>query len=217
MNANRKTKGPQMDSWSAIASLSAPEQHSVLVWDRFVRVFHWLLAAAVLVDWFTDEPRWMHVWLGYVAAALVAIRLIWGFVGPAHARFSSFVTGPRAALHYLFGLIRLSSRRYIGHSPAGAAMVVALLVMVTASAVTGMANLAADEGTGALAGVIAKVERPARILGQRRPPLVMKQVHETVANITLVLIILHVCGVALASFVHKENLVSAMITGRKRA
>jgi cytochrome b len=111
--------------------------------------------------------------------------------------------------------MRLSSRRYIGHSPAGAAMVVALLTLVGATAVTGMANLAADAGTGPLSGVIAKVERPARIPGQRRPPLVMKQVHETVANITLVLVLLHVCGVALASFAHKENLVAAMITGRK--
>jgi cytochrome b len=206
-----------MDSSSAIASQSAPEQRSVRVWDLFVRVFHWLLAAAVLVDWFTDEPRWMHVWLGYLAMALVAVRVIWGFVGPTHARFSNFVTGPRAALDYLFALFRLSSRRYIGHSPAGAAMVLALLVMVSATAVTGMANLAADEGTGPLAGVIAKVEPPTLIPGQRRPPLLMKQVHETVANITLVLVILHVCGVALASFAHKENLVSAMITGRKRA
>lgn len=203
-----------MDAGNTVTS-QAVHTDTVPVWDAFVRVFHWSLAAAVVIDLVTDEPRWMHVWLGYLAGALVGLRVIWGFIGPEHARFASFITRPRGTLDYLAGLVRFSSRRYIGHSPAGAAMVIALLIMVSATVVTGMANLAADEGTGPLAGVIAKVERPARV-GQRRLPLVMKQVHETVANITLVLVILHVCGVALASFAHKENLVAAMITGHKR-
>jgi cytochrome b len=95
-------------------------------------------------------------------------------------------------------------------------MIVALLIMIAATAGTGMANLAADRGEGPLAGVIAKVERPPRVPGQRRPQLVWKQVHETVANITLVLIVLHVFGVAAASIAHRENLVWSMITGRKR-
>jgi cytochrome b len=188
----------------------------IRVWDPFVRSSHWLLAAAVLVDWFTDEPRWMHVWLGYLAAILVVLRVLWGFIGSKHARFANFVHGPGMVLSYFAGLLRFSSRRYLGHSPAGGAMIVALLIMVAVTCGTGMVNLAQDEGTGPLAGVVAKVERPARVPGQRRPPLVSKQVHETIANITLVLVILHVCGVALASFAHKENLVTAMITGRKR-
>ena len=188
----------------------------VRVWDPFIRVFHWLLAAAVLIDWITDEPLWMHTWLGYLAAALIILRIVWGFVGPENARFSSFIRGPRDVLEYLAGLVRFSSKRYLGHSPAGGAMVVALLIMISATIGTGMANLAADRGEGPLAGVISKVERPT-IPGQRRPRLFLKTVHETVANITLVLVLLHICGVALASFAHKENLVGAMITGRKRA
>jgi cytochrome b len=189
----------------------------VRVWDPLIRVVHWLLAAAVLIDWATDEPRWMQVWLGYLAGALVILRIVWGFVGPENARFISFVHDPRMVFGYLAGLIRFSSKRYLGHSPAGGAMIVALLVMVAATGVTGMANLAADRGDGPIAGIIAKVERPPRIPGQRRPPLLMKQVHETVANVTLVLVVLHVFGVALASYAHHENLVRAMITGRKRA
>ena len=197
--------------------MSSTQAAEVRVWDPFIRVFHWLLAMTVLVDWFTDEPRWMHVWLGYLAATLVILRVLWGFIGSEYARFANFVRGPGQVLNYLVGLLRFSSRRYLGHSPAGGAMVVALLIMVAATAGTGMINLAQDEGAGPLASVIAKVERPARVPGQRRPPLVSKQVHEMTANITLVLFVLHVCGVALASFAHKENLVSAMITGRKRA
>jgi cytochrome b len=193
------------------------QKAEVRVWDPFVRISHWLLAAAVLIDWFTDEPRWMHVWLGYLAAILVALRVLWGFVGPTHARFTSFVRGPVAVLSYLGELLRFSSRRYLGHSPAGGAMILALLIMVAATVGTGMVNLAQDDGTGPLASVVAKVERPARIPGQRRAPLLSKQVHEAIANITLVLIVLHVCGVALAGFAHKENLVAAMFTGRKRA
>jgi cytochrome b len=197
--------------------MSSTQTVEVWVWDPFVRVFHLLLAAAVLVDWITDEPRWMHVWLGYLAAALVVLRVLWGLAGSGHARFTDFVRGPRQVLGYLAGLIRFSSRRYLGHSPAGGAMVIALLIMVAVTAGTGMVNLAQDEGAGPLAGVISKVERPARIPGQKRPHLLSKEVHETAANITLVLVILHVCGVALASFAHKENLVASMITGRKRA
>jgi cytochrome b len=189
----------------------------VRVWDPLVRAVHWLLAAAVIVDWLTDEPLWMHTWLGYLALALIVVRVAWGFIGPENARFVSFVRGPQLVFDYLAGLVRLSSKRYLGHSPAGGAMIVALLIMIAATAGTGMANLAADRGEGPLAGVIAKVERPPRVPGQRRPPLLMKQVHETVANITIALVVLHVLGVAVASFAHRENLVRAMITGRKRA
>jgi len=189
----------------------------VKVWDRFVRVFHWTLASAVLIGWATDKPLWLHSWLGYVAAILVVLRVIWGFFGTEQARFVSFVRGPKLVFDYLAGLIRFSSPRYLGHSPAGGVMIIALLIMIAATAGTGMANLAADRGEGPLAGVIAKVERPPRVPGRPRPQLFWKQVHETIANMTLVLVLLHVLGVAAASIAHRENLVWAMINGRKRA
>ena len=197
--------------------LNAKQMPEVKVWDPFVRVFHWTLAIAVLIAWATDEPLWMHNWLGYLAAILVALRVIWGFIGPERARFVSFVRGPRFVVDYLVRLIRFSSPRYLGHSPAGGAMIVALLIMITATTGTGLAVLATERGEGPLAQVIARVERPPRVPGQRRPPLFIKEVHEVLANITLILVVLHVLGVLLASFAHRENLVWAMITGKKRA
>ncbi|WP_046864005.1 cytochrome b/b6 domain-containing protein [Microvirga massiliensis] len=189
----------------------------IRVWDPFIRIAHWLIAAGVLLNWFTDEPLWLHTWVGYLIAGLVIARVLWGFTGPEHARFVSFLRGPRSVFDYLAGLVRFSSRRYVGHSPAGGAMIVALLFMIAVTAGTGMANLAADRGEGPLSGIIAKVERPPRVPSQRRPPLLIKEVHETMANITLFLVVLHVGGVVLASLAHRENLVLAMVTGRKRA
>jgi cytochrome b len=159
----------------------------------------------------------MHIWLGYLAGVLIVLRVVWGFIGPENARFASFVRGPAEVFGYLGALVRFSSKRYLGHTPAGGAMIVALLFMVAVAAVTGFVNQAQDLGTGPLSGIVTKVERPPPLPGQRRPPLLSKQVHETAANITLLLVVLHVGGVALASFAHKENLVASMFTGRKRA
>lgn len=196
--------------------MSTLQATEIRVWDPFVRISHWLLAAAILIDWLTDEPLWLHTWLGYLAGVIVILRVAWGFFGTEHARFVSFVRGPRLVFDYLAGLIRFSSPRYLGHSPAGGAMVVALLIMIAATVGTGLAELAAERAQGPLAGVVAKVERPPRVPGQRRPPLLIKEVHETIANITLFLVLLHVLGVVIASIAHRENLVWAMVTGRKR-
>src|SRR6516165_12579324 len=184
----------------------------IKVWDPLVRTSHWLLATAVIIAWFVDEPLWLHTWLGYIAIALILVRIVWGFIGPDYARFTSFVRGPRVAFGYFTDLIRFSSKRYLGHSPAGAVMIIALLIMVAVTAVTGMASLAATRGEGPFAGFITKVERA----NAGDEELFIEEVHETAANITMVLVLLHIAGVALASFAHRENLVAAMITGRKR-
>ena len=186
----------------------------IKVWDPLIRTGHWLLATVVIIAWFVDEPVWLHTWLGYIAIALILVRIVWGFIGPDYARFTSFVRGPWVTFGYFARLLRFSSKRYLGHSPAGAVMIIALLVMVAVTAVTGMASLAATSGEGPLAGVITKVERSNTEEDQE---LFIEEVHETAAKVTMVLILLHIAGVALASFAHRENLVAAMITGRKRA
>jgi len=186
----------------------------IKVWDPLIRTGHWLLATVVIIAWFVDEPVWLHTWLGYIAIALILVRIVWGFVGPDYARFASFVRSPRVTFGYFADLIRFSSKRYLGHSPAGAVMIIALLVMVAVTAVTGMASLAATRGEGPLAGVITKVERAN---AEEDQELLIEEIHETAANVTMVLVLLHIAGIALASFAHRENLVAAMITGRKRA
>lgn len=180
----------------------------IKVWDSFVRVFHWALAACVLVAYFSEgEPASLHTTAGYIALGLVAARLVWGFVGTWHAQFRSFVTGPGAAARYLLAELRGGARRHFGHNPAGGLMVVAMLVMITATGIAGMSLYAAHDGAGPLASLIPQSER-------FEEPL--EEVHEVLANTTIFLVLLHLAGVALGSLRHRENLVFAMIHGYKR-
>jgi cytochrome b len=209
---------------------TVPEHETVSVWDPLVRFGHWLIVLCFAIAYLTGgEPEWLHTLAGYAIAATVMVRVIWGFAGPAHARFANFVTGPGAAVGYLKDLISGESRRYIGHSPAGGLMTVALLVLLALTTITGMANLAAEEGEGPLAGIVTHVQKaeapPATAPsgeddddeGEREDESAWKEVHEFFVNVTLLLIVLHIGGVALASWRHRENLARAMVTGRKRA
>jgi len=169
---------------------------SIKVWDLFVRVFHWSLVALFVVAFATgDEVEWLHVGAGYAIAALVATRIIWGFVGSRDARFASFMKGPRAVLSFLKRSTHLDAPRYLGHNPAGGAMIVILLALLAALCATGFA-MTTDAYWGSKT---------------------LEEVHEVLAYLTLALVGLHVLGVIVASVEHGENLVKAMITGRKRA
>lgn len=202
----------------------------VRVWDIGVRVGHWLLVLCFAIAYLTEgEPEWLHTWAGYVIASVVVLRLLWGLVGSRHARFTDFVRGPRAVLGYLRDLIGFRAARYLGHSPAGGAMVVALLLLLGVTTGTGMAYFAKAEGEGPLAGWVTPAVTAAGVpvtdpsvspqdrKAVKRQYRMLKEVHEIAANLTLLLVILHVGGVALASLVHRENLPRSMVTGRKRA
>lgn len=168
---------------------------TVKVLDLFVRVFHWSLATLFVVAYATgDDIEQAHIAAGYTIAVLLALRIVWGFVGPRHARFSNFIRPPREVLAYLRDVALLRAPRYLGHNPAGGAMIIALLAMLAGTCITGyMMTTNAFWGAKWVEGV-----------------------HETLANLTVGLIVFHVLGVLVASFEHGENLVKAMITGRKR-
>lgn len=206
---------------------SPPEIRTVKVWGPFVRVAHWALAVVFLVAYaIEDDILTLHVWLGYLAGVLVAARLVWGVVGPRHARFSDFVCPPRAVLDYLADLFFFRARRYLGHSPAGGAMAIALWLGVLATVGSGLAVYGAD-GKGPLAGTFAAMSSPTFAAvaqaderdGKKRKSLAAKfwgKIHEALATVTLSLVVIHVAGVAWASVAHRENLTRAMWDGKKR-
>lgn len=202
--------------------------NAVSVWDPLVRIGHWILVIAFGTAYIIEgDFLEIHEWAGYIVAGYVAVRVIWGFVGTEHARFADFLYGPREATTYFFDMARHQAKRYLGHSPAGGIMVVALLAMLAGTTVTGMAELAASYGEGPLVGLIQPQSRSAHpqtsqnhgnngTTVKNEPESALQEIHELFANATLVLVILHVGGVVMASFAHRENLISAMITGRKR-
>jgi cytochrome b len=205
------------------------------VWDLVVRLSHWTIAVGFFVAYFAEDVLTLHVWAGYVVGVVVLLRIVWGFVGPQHARFTDFLYRPSEVVAYLRDLLALRGRRYLGHSPAGGAMVLILLVGLLATVGSGLVLYALEENAGPLAGIVASTgapdlatagseqgagdEREAEAFagrGAEESGEMWEEVHEVVANLMLVLVGLHVAGVLLASYVHRENLVRAIITGRKR-
>lgn len=165
---------------------------SIKVWDLPLRLFHWILAAAITVAFLSAEEgsplsAW-HIPAGWTVAVLLAFRLIWGFVGGEHARFRDFIRPSRIGRH-ISDLVRGRREAPLGHNPLGGLAVLGLL---------GLAGAAVATGIG--------LERSERF----------EEVHEMLAYMLLAMIALHVAAVLLMSAVTRENLVRAMLTGRKR-
>jgi len=168
---------------------------TVKVWDPLIRIFHWSLVLCFTVAWISaDEWQDLHEWAGYTVAALVLFRIVWGLSGPHYARFSQFVRSPSEVTQYLKAMRGGQEARYIGHNPAGGMMVLVLLLSLALLTLSGWL------GTDLLWGESW-----------------IEEVHEVMGNLLLGLIALHLAGVALASLRHRESLVRAMLTGRKRA
>lgn len=167
----------------------------VFVWDLFVRIFHWSLVSGYVISMFLSEKgHTLHRWTGYGILILIALRVIWGFIGSPHARFKDFFPTPRKLLAYVSQLLQGKEPRYIGHNPAGASMMIALLVFMVLCAITGwMQGLDAFWGEEWV-----------------------QETHEFFANSILLLAGLHVLGAIIESIRHKENLIRSMITGYKR-
>lgn len=214
--------------------MSTPETPAspatIRVWDPLVRILHWSLVATFAIAYVTGEREtaW-HDWAGYAVLGLIAVRIVWGFVGTRYARFSDFVHRPAVVLGHARDMLRGKAERYLGHNPLGGVMILALLASLLASGVSGMALQGAEQGTGPFAG-LAGAGTPAM------PEVIAsavadddgdeeenegkeefwEELHEFFAHLTLLLVALHVLGVIVGSLAHRENLVRAMISGRKR-
>ncbi len=173
-----------------------------------------------------EEPDTVHEAAGYAVAGLVAFRVVWGFAGNRYACFSQFLKGPTATVRYLGAVVGGRERRYLGHNPTGAAMIVALLITLSGTAFTGW--LMEDQTQMAMLPDLPQIVAPAWAdedgdersgfgVGREDGESALAEVHATLANIMLLLIAAHVAGVIFTSIRHHENLARAMIAGDKRA
>jgi cytochrome b len=179
---------------------------SVRVWDPLVRGFHWTLVIALtLCYWSRMTDYELHRLTGYVVLGLILVRILWGFVGTRHAHFSDFLVGPRRLAGYLAALMRGHAPRFLGHNPAGGYMVLALLTTLLVLCVSGVMLDAAENRAGPLAGYRLFLYTD-----------IIQSVHVRATDLGLVLVLLHLAGVLHATVMHRENLVRAMVTGRKR-
>ena len=178
--------------------ITSNQKNEVLVWDLPVRVFHWLLVISFAGAWLTSESeaqQMLHYAFGYAACALVLLRVIWGVVGTRYARFTQFIKGPTETAHHLKSLLKskdsTSDTGNLGHNPAGALAMLALMAMVLLIGLTGYWNVKELYGD------------------------LMEEAHESIASITLALVLIHVAAAIVMSLIQKENLVKAMVTGKK--
>lgn len=167
----------------------------VKVWDLFIRAFHWSLVALVATAFLSADWREVHLWSGYAVCSLLAARMMWGFIGPRYARFGNFLKSPSAVRAYVRSVLERRAPRYLGHNPAGGAMVAALLLMLAAVSITGVL-LQTDPFWGSET---------------------MQMWHGVLANIAVALLPIHIAGVIITGVRLRENLIWSMITGRKRA
>lgn len=167
---------------------------SVRVWDPLVRLFHWSLVACVLGNQFiTEEGETTHQWLGYAACALVLLRIVWGFIGTRHARFSDFWPTPARIGAQLRSWLHGQPQQHDGHSPLGAVMMLTLMILVLLLGLTGW-----------MQGLDA-------FWGEEGP----EEVHEALANLLLLLAGAHALAAIVLGRIEKTPLVKAMITGVK--
>jgi cytochrome b len=191
------------------------------LWDPVVRVSHWGIALAVLLNAvLTEGGSLVHIWTGWSALGLLLIRVLWGFVGPREARFSAFPPHPAGALSHMRDLARRRPGLYASHNPAGAMMAYVMWAALAVVIGTGIAMT----GTGPFGAL----ERKAAVetqdwstldLGESRgeeEDEALEEVHEMAGNLLLILAALHVGGVALESLVMRRNLVRPMLGGARR-
>ena len=180
-----------------------------LIWDLPTRLFHWALAGSFALAWLTAESdswRALHVFCGYLMLGLLAFRLLWGVVGSHYARFASFWFGPRQALAYLRQVLKGQAKRHVGHNPAGSLAIYLLLTLTLLAGITGILTLGAEEQHGLATGWFG--------LSQSK---LLRSLHDAVTTAMLLVVLGHIAGVVVESWLHRENLARSMLTGIKLA
>jgi len=202
------------------------------VWDPLVRVFHWGLVLAFTVAYLSgDEESSVHIYSGYVVLGLITFRVLWGLIGTRYARFSNFVYSPKTVIQYLKGLAAKKPTHYMGHNPAGGWMVIAMLLCLAIVSVSGLKVYAIEEGLGPLAGTPPALTVISAAYADdddddhgknenghgedEEAEEFWEEIHEVSSNFMLLLIFLHIAGVIVSGRLHDENLVKAMLTGKK--
>ncbi|MBB5348421.1 cytochrome b/b6 domain-containing protein [Desulfoprunum benzoelyticum] len=214
------------------------EKKQVVVWDSFIRVFHWSLLLLFFVAYLTgDDKGPLHRYVGYAVLLLVIARIFWGFWGTKHALFSDFICSPAKGLNYLKELVTGKPTHYIGHNPAAAWMILLLLASSIIVCLTGYAAHTTKRGlnsigSGNTISIVGNAyadddknerhedkhkerERHSDRENDDESDSVWSDIHEISAQFMLILICLHIVGVAVSSKVHNENLVKGIITGKK--
>jgi cytochrome b len=182
------------------------EKH--LIWDLPLRIFHWSFAGTILASWYTAEQGAdlieIHIKLGFVAIALLVFRVLWGIIGPKHARFSQFLPSPKKLLSYLRN--SNSQKTTPGHNPLGAMMVVLMILLISIQAISGLFINDDVFSSGPYYGSISnELEK------------IMRFLHHNTFDFMIAAIALHLAAVAYYWRVKKQNLVLPMITGKKSA
>jgi len=217
-------------------------ENTVKVWDILVRIFHWSLVISFVIAYLTSEEKNIcHIYSGYTVFGLITFRVLWGIIGSRYARFSDFIYSPGVVFKYIKESISKTPTHYVGHNPAGGWMIIALLVSLFIVSISGLKLYAIEEGRGPLAGntdlsIINNAyadrdeheegnendEHESKENGQHneeheQEEEFWEEIHEVSTNVILLLIILHIAGVVVANRLHNENLIKAMITGKKKA
>ncbi|MFV9616116.1 MAG: cytochrome b/b6 domain-containing protein [Gammaproteobacteria bacterium] len=198
-------------------------KREIRVWDPLVRIFHWSLVLAFSMAYLSgDEENNLHLYTGYVVFALIGFRILWGLVGTRFARFSNFVYSPGAVIKYIKDSVAGRPKHYIGHNPAGGAMVIALILSLIVVTYSGLKVYAIEEGAGPLAQPFIEVSfiRSAYASENKHEEHAeeefWEEIHEGFANFVLFLVIVHIAGVIIVGRLHDENLIKGMITGDKK-
>ncbi|NOQ76661.1 MAG: cytochrome B [Methylococcaceae bacterium] len=202
-------------------------ENSKPVWDIAIRVFHWSLVVMFVIAYLSGEDESeLHIYAGYIILALISFRLVWGFIGSKHARFKDFIYSPSEILLHAKGLVSGQVKPYVGHNPLGGLMVIALLLTLLITVVSGL-KVYGIEGHGPLAETntsyfisSAHASNPNGYEANNHEDSdseeLWEEIHEFFANLTVFLIVFHILGVIISSKVENENLVKAMITGYKQ-